>query len=71
MKKLLLCAGAVSLIALAACTNTAKVETTASTTEVKVEETKIEETKVVETTKAETKSESKSTNEFAFSFANL
>ena len=58
MKKLLLCAGAVLLITLAACTNTAKVETTTAATEVKVEETKKEETTVVETTKAETKSES-------------
>lgn len=52
MKEFLLCAGVVSIMALAACTNTAKVETTVATTEAAKEETK-----VVETTKAETKTE--------------
>lgn len=53
MKKFLLCAGVVSLMTLAACTNTAKVETDAATTEVAKEETKIVETAKVETTKTE------------------
>lgn len=62
MKKFLLCAGAVSIIALAACTNTAKVETTAAATEAAKEETKVVETVKVEETKTEKKNEGKSVN---------
>ena len=67
MKKLLLCASVVTIVVLSACNNTAKVETTAATTEAVKEETKVVETTAKVLKKEEGKSVNKMTErEFSF-----